>query len=59
MGMQSFIRTSITLREQERKQEIKQYGKDKCPDCGRNRSEWFRNMLGTLECVCGKKFYDE
>jgi len=60
MGMQRFIRASIRLRKEVRNQEIKQHGKDKCPDCGRHKSEWFRDkFFETLQCMCGKKFYDE
>jgi len=59
MGLQSYIRLSTLINEESRKLEIEKFGKDTCPNCNRNRSDWFRNMLGTLECRCGKKFYDE
>ena len=59
MGMQRFIRASITVREEVKKQEIKKHGKDKCPECGSRKNERFRNMLGTLECLCGRKFHGE
>lgn len=59
MGMQDFIRRRAESQEEKRKAEIKKAGKDTCPECGRNRSQWFRNMMDTLECLCGKKFYGE
>jgi ribosomal protein L37AE/L43A len=59
MGLQTFIRTNITLREELRKIEIEKHGKDTCPECKSNRKDWFRNILGTLECICGRKFHGE
>jgi len=59
MGMQSFIKKEISTREEKRKLEIANHGKDTCPNCYRNRREWIRNIFGTLECMCGKKFYIE
>jgi ribosomal protein L37AE/L43A len=53
MGMQQFIRNAITIREKY-EQEKKVY---KCPSCGRDEKSFFRNIMSTLECMCGVKFY--
>lgn len=60
MGLQSFIQTNISLREEARKLEVEKYGKDTCPACKRNRKEWIRTLpFNTLECLCGRKFHGE
>lgn len=60
MGLQSFIRLNVKLREEIRKEEEKKFGKDTCPNCKRNRKEWIRTIpFNTLECLCGRKFYGE
>lgn len=51
MGMQYFINKTLLLKS---KAEIKY---DICPECGRKPTDWFKNIFGTLECMCGKKFY--
>lgn len=56
MGLQSFIKANIELREEIRNLEVKKLGKDTCPSCNRNRKEWIRTILNTLECLCGHKF---
>jgi hypothetical protein len=53
MTMQQFIRQIITIREKS-EQEKKV---SKCPSCGRDEKSFFRNMMNTLECMCGVKFY--
>ncbi len=52
--MQQFVRNLITIREkveQEKKKPLK------CPSCGRDEKLFFRNLMNTLECLCGVKFY--
>ena len=51
--MQQFIRNSITIRKKS------EQGKNvlKCPSCGRDEKSFFRNLMNTLECMCGVKFY--
>lgn len=54
MGMQSFIKHQVYIREK--------FVKDdkiiKCSSCGRGEKSFFRNLLNTLECMCGAKFYN-
>lgn len=51
--MGQFIRKSITISEKSKgNKEI-----SKCPSCGRNEKSFFRNVMNTLECYCGLKFY--
>lgn len=58
MGLQSFIKESILIKEENRKNEVEKYGKDICPNCKRNKNEWIRTIpFNTLECICGRKFY--
>lgn len=53
MGMQQFIRNAITIREKSEQEK----GASKCPSCGRDEKSFFRNIMNTLECMCGTKFY--
>lgn len=55
MGLQQFTGMSIALRERVNG------GKptEKCPRCNEKRNTFFRNMMGTLECMCGIKFYND
>lgn len=60
MSLQGFIKDSLSLSKEIREQEISKHGKDKCPDCNRERKYWIRTVpFNTLECICGKKFYNE
>jgi len=52
MGMQDFIRKTITIREKFEEKKVSKY-----PSCGRDEKTLFRNKMGTLECICGLKFY--
>lgn len=51
--MHEFIRQNINIREKSEKEK----NISKCQSCGRNEKSFFRNMMNTLECICGVKFY--
>ena len=60
MGLQQYIKNNIQITEENRKREIEINGNDTCPNCKRNRKDWIRTLpFNTLECLCGKKFYNE
>ncbi len=51
--MQTFIGQLTTLTKQISKDIVI----DKCPNCNRQKSMFFRNAMQTLECMCGTKFF--